>query len=148
MIAPSAARPRLHIALVEDDPLVADSLGDFLGREEYQVHPCPSGAALRALLGRAPVDLILLDLGLPDEDGFALAAQIRAQSPVMREPHNGIFMVTGYDEALEKNLGVMDATAIALARDNKLPIIVFSLDEPGGFRTILAGQGTYTTVQN
>ncbi|MGA0543275.1 UMP kinase [Neotabrizicola sp. VNH66] len=51
-----------------------------------------------------------------------------------------------YDEALEKHLGVMDATAIALARDNKLPIIVFSLDEPGGFRTILAGQGTYTTV--
>ncbi|WP_438671304.1 UMP kinase [Pseudogemmobacter sonorensis] len=51
-----------------------------------------------------------------------------------------------YDEALEKHLGVMDATAIALARDNHLPIIVFSLDEPGGFRGILAGQGTYTTV--
>ena len=51
-----------------------------------------------------------------------------------------------YDEVLEKNLGVMDATAIALARDNDLPIIVFSLDEPGGFRGILAGQGTYTTV--
>jgi len=41
---------------------------------------------------------------------------------------------------------VMDASAIALARDNNLPIIVFSLDEPGGFRGILAGQGTYTTV--
>ncbi|MBN8294042.1 UMP kinase [Rhodobacter sp. NTK016B] len=51
-----------------------------------------------------------------------------------------------YDEALEKNLGVMDATAIALARDNKLPIIVFSLDAPGGFRSILAGEGTYTRV--
>ena len=46
-----------------------------------------------------------------------------------------------YDEVLEKHLGVMDATAIALARDNDLPIIVFSLDEPGGFRGILAGQG-------
>ena len=54
--------------------------------------------------------------------------------------------VVSYDEALEKNLGVMDATAIALARDNKLPIIVFSLDEPGGLKTILAGEGTYTTV--
>ena len=52
-----------------------------------------------------------------------------------------------YDEALQKNLGVMDASAIALARDNKLPIIVFSLDEPGGFRTILRGEGTYTRVQ-
>jgi uridylate kinase len=51
-----------------------------------------------------------------------------------------------YDEALEKHLGVMDATAIALARDNRLPIIVFSLDEPGGFQTILSGNGTYTIV--
>ena len=52
-----------------------------------------------------------------------------------------------YDEVLAKNLGVMDASAIALARDNNLPIIVFSLDEPGGFRGILAGQGTFTRVQ-
>ena len=51
-----------------------------------------------------------------------------------------------YDEVLAKHLGVMDASAIALARDNKLPIIVFSLDEPGGFRGILSGQGTYTVV--
>ncbi|SHH74925.1 UMP kinase [Marivita hallyeonensis] len=51
-----------------------------------------------------------------------------------------------YDEVLQKNLKVMDASAIALARDNNLPIIVFSLDEPGGFRGILSGQGTSTTV--
>ncbi len=51
-----------------------------------------------------------------------------------------------YDDVLGKRLGVMDATAIALARDNNLPIIVFSLDEPGGFKGILAGEGTYTLV--
>ena len=51
-----------------------------------------------------------------------------------------------YDDVLAKRLGVMDASAIALARDNNLPIIVFSLDEPGGFRGILAGRGTYTKV--
>ncbi|WP_296764618.1 UMP kinase [Sediminimonas sp.] len=51
-----------------------------------------------------------------------------------------------YDEVLAQHLGVMDASAIALARDNNLPIIVFSLDEPGGFRGVLAGEGTYTTV--
>ncbi|MCH2077137.1 MAG: UMP kinase [Rhodobacteraceae bacterium] len=53
-----------------------------------------------------------------------------------------------YDEVLQKRLGVMDASAIALARDNNLPIIVFSLDEPGGFRGILAGKGTFTRVQD
>lgn len=51
-----------------------------------------------------------------------------------------------YDEVLQKHLNVMDASAIALARDNNLPIIVFSLDEPGGFRGILSGTGTYTRV--
>lgn len=51
-----------------------------------------------------------------------------------------------FDEVLAKNLKVMDASAIALARDNSLPIIVFSLDEPGGFKGILAGEGTYTKV--
>ncbi|QFU08894.1 Uridylate kinase [Rhodobacteraceae bacterium THAF1] len=53
-----------------------------------------------------------------------------------------------YDEVLQKHLGVMDASAIALARDNNLPIIVFSLDEPGGFRGILAGEGTFTKVSD
>ena len=57
------------------------------------------------------------------------------------------YETVSYDEALAKRLGVMDAAAIALARDNKLPIVVFSLDEPGGFRGILAGKGTYTVVK-
>ena len=51
-----------------------------------------------------------------------------------------------YNEVLAKRLAVMDASAIALARDNGLPIIVFSLDEAGGFRGILNGKGTYTSV--
>ncbi len=55
--------------------------------------------------------------------------------------------IVSYDDCLANRLGVMDASAIALARDNNLPIIVFSLDEPGGFRGILAGEGTYTRVQ-
>ncbi len=53
-----------------------------------------------------------------------------------------------YDDVLTKRLKVMDASAIALARDNDLPIIVFSLDEPGGFKGILAGEGTYTIVKD
>ena len=51
-----------------------------------------------------------------------------------------------YDDVLTQHLKVMDASAIALARENALPIIVFSLDEPGGFCGILAGRGTYTRV--
>jgi uridylate kinase len=64
----------------------------------------------------------------------------------MKHPDARRYNRISYDEVLLKNLKVMDASAIALARDNRLPIIVFSLDEPGGFRGILAGQGTYTQV--
>ena len=52
----------------------------------------------------------------------------------------------GYGEVLQRNLRVMDASAIALARDNSLPIIVFSLDEPGGLAGIVQGRGAYTTI--
>jgi len=53
-----------------------------------------------------------------------------------------------YDEVLQKKLEVMDASAIALARDNNLPVIVFSLDEEGGFKGILAGTGVCTVVDH
>jgi uridylate kinase len=51
-----------------------------------------------------------------------------------------------YDEVLRSNLKVMDASAIALARDNRMPLVVFSLNEPGGFRGIMNGEGTFTRV--
>ncbi len=61
-------------------------------------------------------------------------------------PNARRFETISYDEALRANLKVMDASAIALCRDNKMPLIVFSLDEPGGFSGILRGEGTYTRV--
>jgi uridylate kinase len=52
-----------------------------------------------------------------------------------------------YDDVLQKNLKVMDAAAIALARDNALPIIVFSLDEPNGLAGVVQGRGRFTIVE-
>jgi uridylate kinase len=51
-----------------------------------------------------------------------------------------------YDEVLMQNLKVMDASAIALARDNNLPIVVFSLKEDGAMTRVLFGEGRYTLV--
>ncbi|WP_299651626.1 UMP kinase [uncultured Jannaschia sp.] len=64
-----------------------------------------------------------------------------------KHPDAKRYAKVSYDEVLTKHLRVMDASAIALARENGLPIIVFSLDAPGGFRSILAGEGTYTRVE-
>ena len=52
-----------------------------------------------------------------------------------------------YDAVLQKNLKVMDAAAIALARDNGLPIVVFSLDEPNGLAGVVRGRGRFTIVE-
>ncbi|SOH93595.1 uridylate kinase [Monaibacterium marinum] len=57
------------------------------------------------------------------------------------------YQTVSYDEVLTKNLKVMDASAIALARDNKLPIVVFSLTAPGGLAGVLSGQGKFTMVK-
>jgi uridylate kinase len=51
-----------------------------------------------------------------------------------------------YIEVLSRDLGVMDASAISLARENSIPILVFSIAEPNGFSNIFRGKGRYTTV--
>jgi uridylate kinase len=50
-------------------------------------------------------------------------------------------------DVLANELEVMDATAIALCRENDLPIMVFNLHEPGAFAKVLAGQGRYTLIE-
>ena len=51
-----------------------------------------------------------------------------------------------YKEVMERDLGVMDAAAIALARENHIPILVFSIQNPGGFAQVISGKGLHTTV--
>jgi len=52
-----------------------------------------------------------------------------------------------HQEAFDRNLKVLDATAFALARDTRMPIIVFSIHEPGAVAAVLAGKGRATIVE-
>jgi uridylate kinase len=52
-----------------------------------------------------------------------------------------------YDDILTRNLGVMDATAIALARENLVPVAIFSIYEAGGFAKVIRGEGNFTLVK-
>ena len=56
------------------------------------------------------------------------------------------FETISFDDILAKDLRIMDPAAIALARDNGIPVVVFSIREPGNVRRVLQGSGTYTTV--
>ncbi len=51
-----------------------------------------------------------------------------------------------FDDVLAKNLKIMDAAAIALARDNDVPVVVFSIREAGNVAKVLSGQGHFTRV--
>ena len=51
-----------------------------------------------------------------------------------------------YLEVLSRDLAVMDAAAISLARENRLPIIVFNIHAPGAFAQVMRGQGCFTTI--
>jgi uridylate kinase len=51
-----------------------------------------------------------------------------------------------YDDVLRQDLRIMDGAAIALARDNRIPIIVFSIKEKGGLAAVLQGKGSSTTI--
>jgi uridylate kinase len=54
----------------------------------------------------------------------------------------------GFNKVLGDDLKVMDAAAVALCRDNHIPIVVFNLRQPGNLAEVLAGRGTATIVQD
>ena len=68
---------------------------------------------------------------------------IRIGSPARRR-----FERLDYHEVLARDLQVMDASAISLARENRIPILVFSIFENGGFADIVQGKGRYTIIED
>ncbi|AOR75530.1 MULTISPECIES: UMP kinase [Sphingomonadaceae] len=94
-----------------------------------------SGAALRAAEMRC--DALLKGTSV---DGVY-------DSDPKRNPDAKRYDSVDYDTVLADNLQVMDASAVALCRDNSIPIVVFSIREQGNLATVLAGGGTKTIVQ-
>ncbi len=76
MTAAELAHPRL--LLVEDTDALAQSLARGLGEEGFAVSLAATAAASRDVLAGVPLDGVILDLGLPDQDGLALLAELRA----------------------------------------------------------------------
>ena len=64
-----------------------------------------------------------------------------------KDPNAKRFETVSYDRVLADNLKVMDASAVALCRDNSIPIVVFSIRENGNLARVLAGGGVQTIVQ-
>jgi uridylate kinase len=63
-----------------------------------------------------------------------------------KNPKAERYVTLTYLDMLARDLAVMDAAAISLARENKLPIVVFNIGEPGAFTAVMRGEGRFTTV--
>ena len=91
---------RYHILVVEDDAVTREKLTGYFEREGYRVTAVENGQEMRAVLAEQTVDLVMLDINLPGEDGLLLTRELRARSTV------GIILVTGRSDAVDKIVGL------------------------------------------
>jgi two-component system OmpR family response regulator len=88
------------IAVVEDDNEIRALVTGLLGREGFEVAGCRSGAELDRLLERQRVDLAVLDIMLPGEDGLSICRRLRARGDV------AVLMVTAKGEDVDRIVGL------------------------------------------
>ena len=89
-----------RVLVVDDDPSVRNMLVEYLTAHGYEVAAAASGTAMRAELERAVPAVVLLDVGLPGEDGLTLARYLRERHDV------GIIMVTGAGDVVDRVAGL------------------------------------------
>jgi two-component system phosphate regulon response regulator OmpR len=88
------------VLVVDDDPAIREMLAEYLGEHGYAVAQAASGAAMRIEMERALPAVVLLDIGLPGEDGLTLARFLRERYEV------GIIMVTGAADIVDRVAGL------------------------------------------
>ena len=89
-----------HIAIVDDEPDITSLLANYLQLQGFRVTQLHSGRALMATMAADAPSLVLLDLGLPGEDGFSIARQLREHWRC------GLVIVTGRGDAVDKVVGL------------------------------------------
>jgi DNA-binding response OmpR family regulator len=88
------------VLVVDDDASIREMLRDYLSSHGYEVALASDGTSMRSQIEAATPDLVLLDLGLPREDGLSLARYLRERYDV------GIIMVTGAATTVDRIVGL------------------------------------------
>jgi DNA-binding response OmpR family regulator len=109
----------MRVLIVEDDEAIASPLAKGLEREGLDVDRVETGAAALGRTAEQPFDVVLLDLGLPDRDGFDVCRELRARSDVP------IIVVTARSEEVDRVVG------LELGADDYIV-------KPFGFRELVA----------
>jgi two-component system phosphate regulon response regulator OmpR len=91
----------VHVLVVDDEPRVRKMLTDYLTDQNMRVSAAANGAEMWACLEKARIDVVLLDLVLPGEDGVTIAAELRR-----RRADLGIIMLTGRADVVDRVVGL------------------------------------------
>ena len=108
-----------HILIVDDHRELRDLVSRVLAKEGYRVSTAADGRAMRQVLADSRIDLVLLDLMMPGEDGLSLCRTLRAESNIP------IIMLTAKGEELDRVIG------LEMGADDYLP-------KPFGSRELVA----------
>lgn len=89
-----------HILVVEDEAITRAKLVGYFQHEGYQVSEAQNKDELDAIMAQHHIDLVMLDINLPGEDGLMITRRLRAESNV------GIILVTGRTDTIDKIVGL------------------------------------------
>jgi two-component system OmpR family response regulator len=89
-----------RLLVVDDEDDIREMLADYLSSYGFEVTTVPDGTGMREALARQAHELVLLDLGLPGEDGLSLARELRTN------PSLGIIIVTGRGQPVDRIIGL------------------------------------------
>ena len=89
-----------HILVIDDDPLICQLVAEYMCKNDMRVSVGKSGKEMFAIIDREAIDLVLLDLKLPGEDGMQLARTLRERATVP------IVLLTGRNEEADRVMGL------------------------------------------
>jgi two-component system OmpR family response regulator len=92
--------PLPHVLVVDDDLAIRQLVDEYLGRNDFRVSAAVDGAGFTAALRSQVLDLVLLDLRLPGEDGMQLLRELRTQSQIP------VIILTGRTEEADRVMGL------------------------------------------
>ncbi|MBB4128635.1 DNA-binding response OmpR family regulator [Xanthomonas translucens] len=118
---PAAAA--LRVLVLEDDPMLRERiLIPGLRRFGFDPHGCGTGAELQAQLQAAAADIVVLDVGLPDTDGFTVARALRQQHPGI-----GIVMLTSLGQTEDRVRGLTGGADAYLSKPVEIDLLAATL---------------------
>ncbi|MGE0715070.1 MAG: response regulator [Alphaproteobacteria bacterium] len=91
---------RAHILVVDDEPDIRETIEEYLGMQGFAVTTAGDGAGLRRAVGERAVDLVLLDLNMPGEDGLSLTRWLRGNTRA------GVILVTAAGTTIDRIVGL------------------------------------------